>query len=198
MRAHQVRRAFTDPAWAFEVKYDGFRALAEWGRNGARLKSRQGRDITGWFGEIAMVLQSIGGRRCVVDGEICVLNTDGVAGDTEFRLLLNRAARRGYKPGDDLVDFIVFDVLVLHGRSIMHRPLIERRARLLELLVGLPHVHVIHQVRERGEEMYEAALGLGLEGIVAKRLDSPYQPGVRSKDWLKIKRPGAVPRERFR
>lgn len=92
---------------------------------------------------------------------------------------------------------IAFDALVVLGRNVMHRPLVDRRAMLEELIDDVPHVHVIHQVPEHGEAMYRAAVKLGLEGIVAKRLMSPYRPGVRSRDWLKVKRPGAVPKERF-
>jgi bifunctional non-homologous end joining protein LigD len=80
---------------------------------------------------------------------------------------------------------------------VMDRPLYERRAYLEELFDDVPHVRVVDQVPEQGEAMYRAALELSLEGIVAKRLTSTYQPGVRSRDWLKIKRPGAVPAERF-
>jgi bifunctional non-homologous end joining protein LigD len=197
MLASQVKRPFNDPEWAFEVKYDGYRALAEWDRTGAFLKSRRGVDMSAWFVEVSMSLASIGTGRCVVDGEICVLNEAGIAGDAEFQRLFARSARRGYKPGDDPVTFVVFDVLVLFGRNVMDRPLYERRAYLEELFDDVPHVRVVDQVPEQGEAMYRAALELSLEGIVAKRLTSTYQPGVRSRDWLKIKRPGAVPAERF-
>src|SRR5262245_40435940 len=105
--------------WAYEVKYDGYRALAEWEAGRARLKSRRGTDISGWFAEVTAALSVIAGRRCIVDGEVCVLNEQGVAGDAEFRRLFKRQARRGFKAGDDPVVYCVFDVLVLDGRSIM-------------------------------------------------------------------------------
>jgi bifunctional non-homologous end joining protein LigD len=197
MLAAEVKRPFSGPEWAFEVKFDGYRALAEWDASGARMKSRRGVDMTAWFPEVMLSLAAIGGRRCVVDGEICVLNAAGVAGDAEFRRLFHRAARRGYKRGDDATTLVVFDALVVRGRSVMEKPLHMRRAQLAGMLADTPHVKVVDQVIEHGQAMYRAAVELGLEGIVAKRLDSLYQPGVRSRDWLKIKRPGAVPVERF-
>ena len=197
MLAGEVKRPFNSPDWAFEVKYDGYRAIAEWDAAGARLKSRRGVDMTAWFEEIVIALASIGGPRCVVDGEISVLNDAGIAGDAEFKRLFTRSSRRGYKPGDDLVTYVVFDILVAAGSSVMHQPLQHRRALLEEIIDDVPQVRVVDQVPEHGEAMFKAALELGLEGIVAKRLHAPYQPGVRSRDWLKIKRPGAVPAERF-
>jgi bifunctional non-homologous end joining protein LigD len=143
-------------------------------------------------------LAAIGGKRCIVDGEICVLNEHGVAGDAEFRRLFRRQARRGWKPGDDTVVFCAFDVLVLNGHSVMHRPLLQRKRHLAKLLANVPHTLPVGEIVGDGIAMYTAASQLQLEGIVAKKLDAPYQPGVRSRDWLKIKRPGAVPAERFK
>jgi bifunctional non-homologous end joining protein LigD len=197
MLLEETRYPFTDPAWAFEVKFDGYRTLAEWSAAGARLQSRAGTDMSRWFGEVTAALHTLGGRRCVVDGEICVLNENGIAGDAEFRRLFKRQSRRGYREGDDPVVFVVFDALVVDDRSVMQQPLLRRKKHLQRLL-GLPHTMVLGEVVEDGEAMYRAALELQLEGIVAKRLTAPYQPGVRSPDWRKIKRPGAVPAERFR
>jgi bifunctional non-homologous end joining protein LigD len=194
----QTRRPFSDPQWAFEVKYDGYRALAEWGARGARLQSRAGTDMSRWFAEVTGALAALGGARCIVDGEICVLNELGIAGDAEFRRLFRRQARRGYQAGDDAVVFCVFDALVVRGRSVMARPLLERKAHLAPLLAGVPHTLVVGEIVGEGEALFEAALQLQLEGVVAKRLAAPYQPGARSRDWLKVKRPGAVPAERFR
>jgi bifunctional non-homologous end joining protein LigD len=192
-----AKRPFSGPGWAFEVKYDGYRTLAEWGAHGARLQSRRGTDVSRWFGEVTAALAAIGGRRCVIDGEVCVLNKQGIAGDAEFRRLFRRQARRRWQPGDDTVVFCAFDVLVLNGRSIMHRPLLQRKWHLAKLLANVPYTLPVGEIVGDGIAMYTAAVQLQLEGIVAKKLDAPYQPGVRSRDWLKIKRPGAVPAERF-
>jgi bifunctional non-homologous end joining protein LigD len=197
MLLEESRYPFTDLDWAFEVKFDGYRTLAEWSDTGARLQSRASTDMSRWFGEVTSALQTIGGLRCIVDGEICLLNEQGIAGDTEFRRLFKRQSRRGYREGDDTVVFVVFDALVVDDRSVMQQPLLRRKKHLQRLL-GLPHTMVLGEIVGDGEAMYRAALELRLEGIVAKRLAAPYQPGVRSPDWRKIKRPGAVPAERFK
>lgn len=186
---------FSDPAWAYEIKFDGFRCLAEFSDAGARLKSREGTDMTKWFPEVAKALASIGGRRCIVDGEIAILDENGIAGNDEFNRLVRRAARRG-KIGQDPVVYCVFDALVVGGRSLMRRPLLERKRHIPVLLAGVPHTLPVGHIIGEGEALYRAAVQLKLEGLVAKRLASTYQPG-RTSDWLKIKRPGAVPATRF-
>lgn len=70
----EVKRPFSERAWAFEVKFDGYRTLAQWSKDGTTLKSRRATDMTRWFGEVTAALAAIDGRRCVIDGEICVLN----------------------------------------------------------------------------------------------------------------------------
>jgi bifunctional non-homologous end joining protein LigD len=194
----EAKRAFSDSAWAFEVKFDGYRTLAEWSKAGAVLKSRRATDMTRWFGEVTAALAAIGGRRCVIDGEICVLNEHGIAGANEFNQLFRRQARRGYKTGDPQVVLCAFDALIVNGRSVMNQSLLERKRHLRRLLEHVPHTLVVPEFVGEGEALYRAAVKLELEGIVAKRLAAPYQPGVRSPDWLKIKRPGAVPAERFK
>jgi bifunctional non-homologous end joining protein LigD len=157
MLAGEVKRPFSNADWAFEVKYDGYRALAEWSGPTARLRSRRGIDMTGWFEEVAIALASIGGPRCVVDGEICIVNDAGIAGDAEFKRLFQRSARRGYKPGDDLVTYIVFDILVAAGSNVMDRPLTIRRSLLEELFDDVPQIRVVDQIPAHGEAMYQAA-----------------------------------------
>jgi bifunctional non-homologous end joining protein LigD len=154
--------------------------------------------MTAWFPELGFALGSIGGVRCVVDGEICVLNEHGIAGDVEFKRLFVRQARRGYRPGDDAVTFCLFDALVVRGRSVMGQPLLKRKRHLSKLFDGVPCTKIVDHWIGSGVELYQAAERMGLEGIIAKRIAAPYEPGVRSKNWLKIKRPGAVPAERFK
>ena len=101
---------FTDPAWGFEVKYDGYRMLAEVDAGRVRLQTRNGADATAWFPEIARPLAGMPAGRHIVDGEVCVL--DGI-GRSDFDRLQDRARLRRYRPGADLVAFCVFDVLSL-------------------------------------------------------------------------------------
>lgn len=188
----EVRRPFSDPAFGYEIKFDGYRVLASAGAEGVKLKSRNGADASRWFPEITSTLKAVAGRQLILDGEVCVLDD---IGRSDFDRLHARARKRGPDAGEPVV-YCVFDILVMRGKSVMDKPLIARK-KLLAPLRGLPGVLVVDQVPGEGEALYQYVLALKLEGLVAKRLDSPYRPGVRSMDWLKIKRPGAVPAKRF-
>jgi bifunctional non-homologous end joining protein LigD len=193
MLLEEVRTPFTDSAWGFELKFDGYRLLASAGAVGVQLRSKKGADATRWFPEIASVLKTVDGPGLIADGEVCVLDD---IGRSDFDRMHARALRRGYKAGMDVVTFCIFDVLVSEGQSVMQLPLIERKS-LLAPLRGLPNILVVDYIPTEGEWLFQKALGLQLEGIVAKRLDAPYVPGARSRAWLKIKRKGAVPAGRF-
>ena len=191
MEFGRLDRPFVDPAWIFEVKYDGYRMLAEVSSDGVSLQTRRGADSTGWFPELHSPLRAIGGGRHVLDGEVCVLDE---LGRSDFDALQNRARRRGWRAGSTPVAFLVFDVLVMAGRSVMQRPLWSRKALLEELIPApQPGLLRISHVAGDGDWLFERVLALQLEGMVAKRLDSFYLPGERSVAWLKIKRKGAVP-----
>lgn len=192
MLLEEVPRAFSDPAWTFEIKFDGYRVLAGADKAGVRLKSRNGADATGWFPEVATALRAVAAKRMIVDGEVCVLDE---LGRSDFDRLHARARRRTYDPSEPVV-YCVFDTLAAGGRSVIAEPLLVRK-KFLSALRDLPHILVVDHIPEQGEAFYRHALELKLEGLVAKRLDAPYQPGVRTRDWLKIKRPGAVPAKRF-
>lgn len=194
MLAMERQDAFDDPAWLFELKYDGYRLLAETGGR-LRFQTRNGHEATAWFPELHKPLLAVGGRH-VLDGEVCVMDD---MGRPHFERLHARAARRGWRKGDALVTFCVFDILVLAGKSVMRWPLEERKAMLMDLLgTSLPSILPVQHIEGEGKAMYQFAVELLLEGVVAKRRSSCYLPGARSPDWQKIKRPGAVPPERFR
>lgn len=191
-----VGTPFTDSDWVFEVKYDGYRMLAEWEGGAVRLQSRNGTDATRWFPEVVASLACLRGGRNVIDGEVCVLDD---LGRSNFDKLHARAKRRGYRAGDDVVVFCVFDLLVQDGKSVMQLPLVERKKRLAKVLAGeIPCVLPVGHFNEVGQDLYRQAVELKLEGIVAKRRGSAYAPGSRTPDWLKIKRPGGTPPERFK
>jgi bifunctional non-homologous end joining protein LigD len=123
---------------------------------------------------VTSALAVIGGERCVIDGEICVLNEQGFAGDAEFRRLFRRQVREDWEPGEDTVVLCAFDILVLNGRSIMHRPLLQRKWHLAKLLANVPHTLPVGEIVGDGLSLYKVALQLQLQGIVAKKLDAPY------------------------
>ena len=186
-------------AYLVEIKYDGYRVLAECGSGRpAVLRTKGGADCTGWFPEVARGLAGVAAEgRHVVDGEVCVLDD---IGRSDFDALHARALRRRFTSGDLTVTYCVFDLLVLGGRSVMGLPLLERKALLRQLLSPLPGFTLFAD-HFTGDGMvswlFSKALELQLEGVVAKRVDSPYQPGVRSPNWVKVKRPGSVPAGRF-
>ncbi|GAB3102235.1 ATP-dependent DNA ligase [Isoptericola nanjingensis] len=184
--------------WAFEVKWDGFRAVVEVlaGADGddehaVRLTSRSGQDLTVTFPELRAVADMVSDDDLplALDGEIVALDGDG---RPSFRRLQQRAnltrprdvekARRAVG-----VDLVLFDALVVGGRAVTDRPYTERRAELARVVTPRRPVHVPDALDGTLDEALETSRLMRLEGVVAKRRRSPYTPGRRSRDWLKIK-----------
>lgn len=187
------------PGWAYEIKFDGYRLLAEFGEGKCELMTRNSARATAWFPEVTWplaLMTAFPGGPYVVDGEVCVLDD---LGRSDFDKLHARAKRRSWYGGCDAVVFCVFDLLVDRGNDLTQVPYLERKARLHHLFdPAPPGVLVVGQFEEDGQRLYDGAvLPLELEGLVAKRADSLYSPGIRSADWVKVKRPGAVRPERF-
>lgn len=180
-------KPFTSPAWLFEVKFDGYRCLARVESGQVELRTKSGALCTGWFPEAAEALASIPAGPHVIDAEVCVLDDIGRA---DFNRLHARAARRRWYAGCDAVTLCAFDLLFEDGRNVMGLPLVERKFRLKRLLAGVPGVLFVSDLPAEKELFSQAVEPLKLEGIVAKRRDSVYSAGVRSPDWLKIKRKG--------
>ena len=189
MRATEGGKPFTDPEWIYEVKYDGYRCMARLGGGyPAELRTKSGVECTKWFPEIVDLLAVLPGGPHVIDGEACVLDE---IGRSDFERLQARARRRRWHAGADQVTFCAFDLLYLDGRNVMARPLFERKAMLQQLLEPLKGLAVfVGDFPAEAGLFDQFVLGANLEGFVAKRVDSPYQPGVVSPDWRKVKRPG--------
>ena len=170
---------FSSPDWVFEFKYDGYRALA----SKDRLLTRQKKDATTWFPEIAEPLQKLRGS-FIVDGEICLLDERGIP---NFEAMRGRVRR---KERGDLVTFCVFDLLFRDGRDLRQQSLVARKELLRKLLPkDHPRLKYVDHLAERGLEMFKFATSAGMEGIVGKRADSAYE-GKRSRLWLKMKQAG--------
>jgi bifunctional non-homologous end joining protein LigD len=186
-----------DPDWIYELKFDGYRMLAEFGGGTAQLRTRNGADATAWFPEVVVSLSRVKGGPHICDGEVCVLDEHG---RSDFNRLQDRARRRRWYVGADPVTYCVFDLMVENGKDLTQLPLTKRKALLMKRLVGLPSIlRVGHFHADVAKQVFEVAVHqLKLEGLVAKRANSVYQSGVRSSDWVKVKRKGAVPPERFK
>lgn len=177
-------------SWHFELKIDGYRMLASTAP--FALKTRGGADATTWFPELRAALAGLPRGAHILDGEVAVLDD---IGRSDFNRLHARALRRGWYQGADGVVLCAFDLVMHAGRDVRGLPYEERKARLRALLAGLPGILFVDS-EEDGDWLWQAVLGLKLEGVVAKRAGSLYVAG-ESPDWLKIKRPGATPAGRF-
>jgi bifunctional non-homologous end joining protein LigD len=187
MMAVLTAEAFDDDEWLFEVKWDGHRCLANLG-TATRLTSRTRRDMTAQFPELIDMHRQLAARNAVVDGEIVALDRNGRPSFERMQDRFHRtpeelARNKGRVP----VQFLAFDLLWLDGRSLLDLPLVERRARLNEVLVETRDIRLSQVVEGDGKRFFEQVRELELEGIVAKRAASPYRPGIRSPDWRKIK-----------
>ena len=175
--------------WAFEIKWDGVRAIAYSEPGRLRFESRNLRDITAAYPELSKLNRALSHHSAVLDGEIVAFDEQGRPsfGRLQHRMHVSSdsAARRLAKSNP--VVYVVFDLLWLDGHSLMDLPYEERRARLAELELTGPNWQTPEEIRGGGAELLAASEAQGLEGIVAKRLDCPYEPGRRARGWLKIK-----------
>jgi bifunctional non-homologous end joining protein LigD len=175
-------------AWAYEVKFDGMRAQVRLDGCEICLRSRPGRDCTEAFPELAPPA-ALRGRRLLLDGELVCLNDEGDPDFARLRARLRSAAREAcFAAERSPATFLAFDVLHLDGRSTRALSYTERRARLVELaLEGSGWLTPRAFAADEGPALFEATRDRGLEGVVMKRLDAPYLPGVRSAAWVKRK-----------
>jgi bifunctional non-homologous end joining protein LigD len=179
-----------DEDWAFEMKWDGIRALAYVEDGQVRLVSRNGNDQTSIYPELAELGSLLGGRTAVLDGEIVALHQGRPDfGRLQLRMNLTRAADVERARAQQPVHFLVFDLLEEDGRSLVDRTYDERREALLALLTPPPRSVV--QVPPAFEGDLDAAMessrALRLEGVMAKKRDSTYAVGRRSRAWVKLK-----------
>ncbi|NOZ59738.1 MAG: DNA ligase [Euryarchaeota archaeon] len=190
MLAKTARKPFSSPEWIFEVKWDGIRAIA-YVEDSLSVKSRRGNELLHAFPELSELKELVRGK-AILDGEVVVLR----GGRPDFQLAIERLnapeERISYLARRFPASYVVFDILRLNGEWLLRKPLVERKRILAETLKEGRHAVIADFVEERGEEYFQAVLKLGLEGVVAKRKTSAYEPGKRSDNWLKIKRTKSV------
>ncbi len=178
MLATLSEKAFNDKEWVFEIKWDGYRSIAENEKGKVKLYSRNGIDFEERFAVIIPELKKIK-QDCILDGEIVWLQEDG---QPDFQQLQN------YDPAikGQLV-FMLFDLLQLKGKDTTGLTLLQRKELLNELIPKNKILRYCEHITDRGQTFYKEVQQLGLEGIIAKKVDSIYELGKRSKNWLKIK-----------
>ncbi len=178
-----------DDRWAYEIKWDGVRALVYSEPGRIRFESRNGNDITGGYPELRALNRALSSHSAILDGEI-------VAFDEHGRPSFGRLQQRMHVRGESAVRrlakevpvaFIAFDLLWLDGHALFDLTYAERRELLLDLQLQGPAWRTPEHVVGNGAAVLAASLENGLEGVVAKKLDSTYEPGRRSACWLKIK-----------
>jgi DNA ligase D-like protein (predicted ligase)/DNA ligase D-like protein (predicted 3'-phosphoesterase) len=186
MLAKATQEAFSDENWIFEVKWDGFRAIA-YVEEPFSLKSRNEKELIQNFSELQELTKLA--KNIVVDGEIVVMRE----GKPDFQSLLERGKAVSLHEIQRQASrlpavYIVFDILEKDGKSLTNLPLMKRKAILKDSLKEGANVLLCDFIEEKGEAYFESVLEKSLEGMVAKRKDSQYEEGIRTGAWLKIKK----------
>jgi bifunctional non-homologous end joining protein LigD len=169
-----TKEPLDDPDYLFEIKWDGYRIISYVQKGRVRMDSRSAKDYTARYPPVVAALQELG-HDAVIDGEVVVFNEEGAPDFDALQL---------YNGHDTAIAYCVFDLLWLDGYNLMALPLTARK----DLLAALVKDSAVFQVSESfddGPGLYKEMLARNLEGIVAKKRDSPYQPGARGNDWLK-------------
>ena len=177
----RAERPPSGPKWLHEIKHDGFRIMARRNGDGVRLYTRNGYDFAGRFPQIVAAVSKLRARSCLIDGEAIVVDERGLSA---FDLL--RSWRH-----DHAAVLCAFDLIELDGRDLRTAPIEQRKQALTELLHQAHHSIVLNVHYDcDGATVFKHACALGCEGIVSKRIGSPYHSG-RVDHWLKIKNPAA-------
>jgi bifunctional non-homologous end joining protein LigD len=189
MKATLAKLPSEDEGWGYEIKWDGVRAIAYCEPGHVLLESRNLRDITSQYPEVGRIRQAVGGEAVILDGELVAFDDDG---RPSFQRLQGRMhvvseseVRR--RMGETPVTYVIFDLLYADGQVLFDEPYSERRKRLEAHGFDGEAWQTPAYHRGDGAALQRASREQGLEGIIAKRLDSPYRPGKRGREWLKVK-----------
>jgi DNA ligase D-like protein (predicted ligase) len=190
MQAVATDGPFSSEEYLFEVKWDGLRCLLFVDREGrVRLQDRALHDLTGLLPELSTADRQVR-RGSVLDGELVATDAEGRPDPARLR----RRLAGGLTADDVPVAFLAFDALYLGGRPVLRQPLHRRKARMRNAVTPGGHLFVPDHIPKEGVELFDACVDRGLEGVMAKHIDSTYVPGQRSPFWLKVK---AVKRDDF-
>jgi bifunctional non-homologous end joining protein LigD len=189
MLATPIDRPFSREGWIFELKYDGIRAMVSVFGDAVRITGRRGGDETSRYPEATAIRAGIRARQAIVDGELVVLDPDGRPSFERLqqRIGVVRDVDVRRVAAEHPVTFAAFDIVQLEGRDLLTTELRIRKKTLRETIVDSPHILYAEHVERDGTALFEEARRSGIEGVVGKRADSPYRPGMRTPDWVKIK-----------
>jgi bifunctional non-homologous end joining protein LigD len=178
-----------DDGWAYEIKWDGVRAIAYSTPGELRLESRNLKEIGAQYPELARVNRALGSHAAILDGEIVAFDARGRPSfeALQRRMHVGSGAQAKRLSKTTPVTYMIFDLLWLDGHSLMALPYSQRRERLDALALDGEHWQTPDHLTGRAKDVLAATVEQGLEGVVAKRLDSPYAPGARNGSWIKIK-----------
>ena len=178
MRLLRIPEPFDHPDWLYEVKFDGFRALAHVRGHHCQLVSRNGHQFKSWPYLAEEIAHAIRAHSAVLDGEIVCLDADGRS--RVYDLLFRR----------EWPYFLAFDVLSIDGEDLRALPLVQRKRRLARIMPRIEsRLLLLEAIPARGERLFELACERDLEGIVAKHRDTPYSLDPTRTSWCKIKNP---------
>ena len=179
--------AFDSPDYLFELKLDGERCLAFLDHDKTELRNKRGDLMLPKFPELSQIHRQVK-TSCVLDGELMV-QKNGAPDfhEVQRRSLLGNRFKIELAAGQFPASFVAFDILERNGESLIGRPLLERKDMLSQTVRESERLALSRYIEQKGTALYELAAKQGLEGIVAKRKDSIYLPGQRTKDWIKIK-----------
>lgn len=175
--------------WVYELKWDGMRAVIEVGIGGVRIWSANGIEATASYPELGILADAFSGLDLVLDGEIVALDAAGVPSfeRLQHRMHITSPTEAAERAADIPVALVLFDLLELGGRSTLELPWRDRRALLESVADDLPPGVQLARTYTDGPSLVAAAEQQGMEGVIAKRVDSVYRPGKRTTDWVKIK-----------
>ncbi|HXP28961.1 MAG TPA: non-homologous end-joining DNA ligase, partial [Solirubrobacteraceae bacterium] len=176
-------------AWAYEIKWDGVRAIAYSTPGELRLESRNLKEISAQYPEVRALNRALSSHEAILDGEIVAFDERGLPSFAKLQRRMHVSASAQVKrlAKDAPVTYMIFDLLWLDGHSLVALPYAERRERLSALGLAGAAWQTPDHLTGKAEDVLAATAAQKLEGVVSKRLDAPYVPGARNGDWLKIK-----------
>ena len=188
MLLNSASSPFDDKNYIFELKLDGIRCIAYLDKDKTILRNKRNKDVTEIYPELKNIHKFVK-HRCILDGELVALNNDGTPNffALQKRSLMTDKFKIELESEKNKVNFVAYDILYLKNKDLTTLPLIERKKLLEENIVDNEFISKSRYIFEKGIEFFNLTKKLGLEGIVAKKVDGKYVIGKRTSEWIKIK-----------